>query len=135
MSLPRTVADVMREHVILEVESIDRMYLNVYQPRLQYVPGVVGFFRCHRSEPVASSTLMDPMSKAFVAATKKLVHDLDIPLHEFAKNERKDDVAAQYRALPQHVDAAPRARLSQASHSARGVEIHRCRAEGNLRRS
>ena len=35
MSLPRTVADVLREHVTLEVEGIDRMYLNVYQPRLQ----------------------------------------------------------------------------------------------------
>lgn len=98
MSLPRSVADVMREHVTLEVEGIDRMYLNVYQPKLQYVPGVVGFFRLHRGEPVASSTLMDPMSKAFIAATKKLVEDLDIPLHEFTKDERKDDVAAKYRA-------------------------------------
>ena len=35
MSLPRTVADVLNEHVTLEVECIDRMYLNVYQPRLQ----------------------------------------------------------------------------------------------------
>ena len=32
MSLPRTVADVLREHVTLEVEGIDRMYLNVYRP-------------------------------------------------------------------------------------------------------
>ena len=32
MSLPRTVADVLRDHVTLEVEGIDRMYLNVYQP-------------------------------------------------------------------------------------------------------
>jgi hypothetical protein len=33
MSLPQTVADVLGEHVTLEVEGIDRMYLNVYQPR------------------------------------------------------------------------------------------------------
>jgi hypothetical protein len=97
MSLPRTVADVIRDHVLLEVEGIDRMYLNVYQPRLQYVPGVVGFFRLHRREPVASSTLMDPMSKALIAATQKLVQDLKIPLHTFKKGERKDDVAAEYR--------------------------------------
>ena len=99
MSIPRRVADVMREHVLLEVEGIDRMYLNVYQPRLQYVPGVVGFFRLHRGEPVASSTLMDPMSKALIAATHKLVEDLKIPLHTFQKNERKDDVAAEYRSF------------------------------------
>ena len=35
MSLPRTVAEVLREHVTLEVEGIDRMYLNVYVPALQ----------------------------------------------------------------------------------------------------
>ena len=34
MSLPRSVADVLKDHVTLEVEGIDRMYLNVYQPRL-----------------------------------------------------------------------------------------------------
>ena len=38
--IPRTVADVLGQHVTLEVESIDRMYLNVYQPRLQYDRGV-----------------------------------------------------------------------------------------------
>ena len=34
MSIPRTVADVLRKHVTLEVEGIDRMYLNVYVPAL-----------------------------------------------------------------------------------------------------
>jgi hypothetical protein len=34
MTLPRTVAEVLADHVVLEVESIDRMYLNVWQPRL-----------------------------------------------------------------------------------------------------
>jgi hypothetical protein len=32
MGIPRTVADVLRQHVTLEVEGIDRMYLNVYVP-------------------------------------------------------------------------------------------------------
>ena len=36
MTLPRTVADVLSEHVSFEVECIDRMYLNVYVPQLQY---------------------------------------------------------------------------------------------------
>jgi hypothetical protein len=35
MSVPRTVAAVIRQHVTLEVEGIDRMYLNIYQPNLQ----------------------------------------------------------------------------------------------------
>ena len=32
MTLPRTVAEVLSEHVVFEVECIDRMYLNVYVP-------------------------------------------------------------------------------------------------------
>jgi hypothetical protein len=37
MSVARSVAEVLREHVLLEVEAIDRMYLNVYVPHLQSV--------------------------------------------------------------------------------------------------
>jgi hypothetical protein len=41
MSVPRTVAEVLRQHVTLEVEGIDRMYLNVYMADLQREQGVV----------------------------------------------------------------------------------------------
>ena len=34
MTVARSVADVLADHVMFEVESIDRMYLNVWQPRL-----------------------------------------------------------------------------------------------------
>ena len=59
MSLPRTVAEILREHVTLEVEGIDRMYLNAYVPGLQYESGVAAFFRRHRGQPFASSALME----------------------------------------------------------------------------
>ena len=67
MSVPRTVAEVLREHVTLEVEGIDRMYLNVYMSDLQREQGVVWLLRHHRGHPFASSALMDPISKGFVA--------------------------------------------------------------------
>src|SRR3954463_11263608 len=98
MSLPRSVADVLNDHVTLEVEGIDRMYLNVYQPRLQTDRGVAAFFRCHRGDTFASSALMDPMSKAFIAAVDRLVDREQIPLITFAKGQRKDDVAKEYHS-------------------------------------
>jgi hypothetical protein len=55
------------DHVVFEVESIDRMYLNVWQPRLAYGGGVQGFFVGHRGYHYAAAALMDPMTKAFVA--------------------------------------------------------------------
>jgi hypothetical protein len=98
MTVPRTAADVLAGHVTLEVECIDRMYLNVYQPRLQYAAGVVGFFRGHRGATFASSALMDPISKGFVAAIHRFCRDRDVPLVEFVKGQRKDDVAGEHLA-------------------------------------
>jgi hypothetical protein len=98
MSVPRTVAEVLRQHVTLEVEGIDRMYLNVYMADLQREQGVVWFLRHHRGHPFASSALMDPISKAFVAGITAFVAKNDIPLLPFVKGQRKDDVAAKYRA-------------------------------------
>src|SRR6476469_1948650 len=98
MTVPRSAADVLKDHVTLEVEGIDRMYLNVYQPRLQTDRGVAAFFRFHRGETFASSVLMDPISKAFITAVERFVDQEQIPLITFAKGQRKDDIAKQYHA-------------------------------------
>src|SRR3954453_12700997 len=98
MSLPRSVADVLKQHVTLEVEGIDRMYLNAYQPRLQTDRGVAAFFRSHRGTTFASSALMNPMSQSFIAAVNRFVEDHRIPLITFAKGQRKDDVTQEYRS-------------------------------------
>ena len=97
MSLPRTVADVLGQHVTLEVESIDRMYLNVYQPRLQYDRGVVSFFRFHRGHTFASSALREPISNAFLADVERFIQQQRIPLMTFRKGERKEDLVLPYR--------------------------------------
>jgi hypothetical protein len=82
----------------LEIESIDRMYCNLYVPQLQHVNGVVGFFRGHRGMPFASSALMDPISKTFVAAIHRFCRDHDVPMVDFVRGQRKDDVAQEYLA-------------------------------------
>jgi hypothetical protein len=98
MSLPRSVADVLNDHVTLEVEGIDRMYLNVYQPRLQTDRGVAAFFRFHRGETFASSVLMARMSTAFIAAVDRFVAQEQVPLITFTKGQRKDDIALEYQS-------------------------------------
>jgi hypothetical protein len=97
MSLPRSVADVLRNHVTLEVEGIDRMYLNVYQPKLQTERQAACFFRFHRGQPVASSSLMGVMSDRFRKHVEAFVEKHDIPVVAFKKGQRKDDVAAEHR--------------------------------------
>lgn len=96
MSLPRSVAEIMADHVTLEVEGIDRMYLNVYIPQLQRELGVASFFRFHRGHQFASSALMDPISKAFIASMESFAKREQIPTVPFRKGQRKDDVAAEH---------------------------------------
>jgi hypothetical protein len=98
MTLPRSVADVLDGRVTLEIESIDRMYLNVYVPQLQHTGGVASFFQAHRGHPFASSALMDPISKGFVAGLHRMCRDLDVPMIDFMKGQRKDDVALRFLA-------------------------------------
>ena len=85
MTLPRTVADVLTDHVVLEVECIDRLYLNVYQPRLQYPAGAAAFFVGHRGARFASSALMDPISRGFVASIDRFAADQGVPVISFEK--------------------------------------------------
>jgi hypothetical protein len=97
MNVPRSVAKVLAEHVTLEVEGIDRMYLNVYVPALQRAGGVASFFRFHRGYQFASSALMDPITKAFIAQMEQFARQEKVPIVTFQKGQRKDDVAAEYR--------------------------------------
>jgi hypothetical protein len=96
MTLPRSVSEVLTEHVTLEVEGIDRMYLNVYVPQLQREQGVVNFLRYHRGQPFASSALLAPISEAFIRSIETFVDAQSIPMLTFAKDQRKDDVTAEF---------------------------------------
>ncbi len=98
MPAARSVQEILDGNVSLKVESIDRLYLNAYVPRLQRELGVVGFFRGHRREPVPSSALMAPISRAFVGAVEAFVDEEDVALITFRRGERKDDVARRFLA-------------------------------------
>jgi len=94
--IAQSVADILREHVKLSLEGIDRMYLNVYVPRLQREQGVVWFFREHRGQPMPSAALMSPMSRRFVSALEAFAAQQGIPLVQFRKGQRKDQVMAEH---------------------------------------
>ena len=96
MSIARSVAEILSEHVTLELEGIDRMYLNVFVPRLQREAGVAAFFRFHRGHRFASSVLMDPISQAFVEAMGRFAQAHELDVVSFRKGERKDEVTQAY---------------------------------------
>ena len=101
--IAQSVADILNHHVTLAVEGIDRMYLNVFIPGLQYEQGIVRFFRAHRGQPLPSAALMNPMTRSFVAKLESFVAQHAIPLVAFRKGERKDAVMAEHlRRFAQH---------------------------------
>ena len=67
----QTVAEVLSKHVVLEVESIDRMYLNVIVRRLQILEGVLRFIRQQRKAQVLSTNAVEPMTRAFVESIEQ----------------------------------------------------------------
>src|SRR6516164_6169524 len=92
MTIARFVADVLRNHVVLEYEAIDRMYLNVYVPHLQTVGTVVGYLRVHHGQRFASTTTLAPMTNAFVGNVEQFAAAEGLDLIAFEKNQRKDEV-------------------------------------------
>lgn len=85
MSVPQTAAEVLSKHVVLEVESIDRMYLNVYVPQLQAVEGTLMFIRIHRGHKVASTLMVEPITREFVGSIERFARDNPIPLITFER--------------------------------------------------
>ncbi len=98
MSVPLSAADVLGEHVVFELECIDRMYCNAYVRKLTYPGGVASFFTHHRGATFASTCLADPISKQFVASILGFAADREIPVVRFEKGQRKDDVAHEHLA-------------------------------------
>ena len=96
--LPRSVAEVLKEHVELEIECIDRMYLNVFVPRLQIVEGALRFIKQQRRSKVLSTSAVEPMTRGFIRAIEQFAESNEIPVVHFEKGQRKDDIATQRRS-------------------------------------
>ncbi|MFC9841691.1 hypothetical protein ACFVKB_49400, partial [Rhodococcus sp. NPDC127530] len=92
MTVARSVADVVTEHVLFEVECIDRMYLNVYVPGLQYAKGLVGYVHRQLGLPIASTAPLARITDRFSTAVHRFADTGHIPWVDFVKGQRKDDV-------------------------------------------
>lgn len=92
MAAPVSVAALIDGHAQLEVECLDRIYLNAYVPKLQTPGGVVWFLRDHLGNPIPSPALFAKIGNRFRADVKRFTAEHDIPLIRFGKGDRKLDV-------------------------------------------
>jgi len=98
MTVARSVADVLADHVVFDVECIDRMYCNVYVPKLQYAGGLLGYIQRQLGLPIASTAPLGKITDAFSAAMHRFARDQQVPWVDFAKGQRKDDVMHEHLA-------------------------------------
>jgi hypothetical protein len=98
MTLPRSVADVLADHVVFEVECIDRMYCNVYVPQLQHAGGLLGYIQRQLGLPIASTAPLGRITDAFSAAMRHFAREQRVPWVDFVKGQRKDDVMHEHLA-------------------------------------
>lgn len=125
-----TINDLLQQHVTLDIECLDRLYLNGYVPTLQ-VPGqLVTFLTQHRGNTIPSPVLLQRMTEDFVGAVRAFATENQIPLIHFEHGVRKDDVAAEYREAFSASDgvvfigiAQERAQAFKASKRADGKKV------------
>ena len=92
MTLPPTVAQLQQDHVVLELECIDRLYLNAYVPKLTSEAGVAGFLRGYLGHRFASTKYAGEMTDRFLTRIRDFLQREDLELVRFKKGQRKDDV-------------------------------------------
>ena len=98
MAAVLTVNDVLDGHVVLDVECLDRIYLNGYVPNLQVGGQVVSFLTQHLGNPIPSPAVLEKIGTAFRRAVASFAEDNRIPVVRFGKNDRKIDVMRPYLA-------------------------------------
>lgn len=92
------IADIIRQHVTLEVRCIDRVYLHAYMPKLQTSGGLCYFLHDYLGHPVPSPALLKPRHDRFIAAVQAFAERHHIPVVPFERGESKDARVATYRA-------------------------------------
>src|SRR4051812_37883612 len=88
-----TIPELLDGHVTLEVECLDRLYLNGYIGPLATAGGLVTFMRAQLGKPIPSPVVLGQVTEKFRAAVRAEAERHQIPVYQFQHKERKDDIA------------------------------------------
>ena len=92
-----TIPELLDGHVTLEIECLDRLYLNGYIGKLSTGPGLMMFMRGQLGKPVPSPVVLGQVSEKFREAVKTQADREQVPIYQFRHKERKDDIANDFR--------------------------------------
>jgi len=92
-----SIPELLNEHVTLEGECLDRLYLNGYIGPLATSGSLVNFMREQLGKPIPSPVVLGQVTEKFREAVKAMAEQQAIPIHQFNHKERKDDIAHRIR--------------------------------------
>jgi hypothetical protein len=95
MKITHSLAQLQKEHVVLELECIDRMYLNAYVPKLTSEGGIAAFCRGYLGHRFASTKQAVAMTQTFIKSIERFIQSEGLELVRFQKGQRKDEVLQQ----------------------------------------
>src|ERR1041385_5395199 len=96
MKVTKSLAELQKEHVVMELECIDRMYLNAYVPKLTSEAGIAAFCRGYLGPRFASTKQAVAMTDAFIQSVRAFIKKERLDLVPFKKGQRKDEVMQRY---------------------------------------
>jgi hypothetical protein len=96
MATSMTVSELLADHVGLDVECLDRIYLNGYVPNLQVGGQVVSFMTQHLGNPIPSPAIMEKIGTSFRRAVRVFAEAEHLPVIRFGKGDRKIEVMRRY---------------------------------------
>ncbi len=103
-----TVPELLDGHTVLDIECLDRIYLNGYVPALQVGGQVITFLHGHLGMRIASPAVLEQIGTRFRQAVARFAEMNDIPMVKFKKGVRKIDVM---RPLLERAERTGRSRV------------------------
>ena len=99
MAASVTVNDLLDSHVVLDLECLDRIYLNGYLPNLQVGGQVVTCMKQHWGYSIPSPAILMKIGTRFRRDVRQFAETHSIPIVRFGRDDRKIDV------MQRHLDA------------------------------
>ena len=108
MTSVTNINDVLDGHVVLDIECVDRLYLNAYVPNLQVGGQVERFCKDHLGQPVASPVVIQKIGNRFRRDVKQFAEDHDVPVLRLKKPDRSRWDDRKLDHVRPYVEAAER---------------------------
>ena len=93
-----TIKEILTDKLSLDIECVDRVYMNGYVKNLQMAGGLINFIREQMGFPIPSPMLLAPVSEAYRTAVEKFAEEQGLVIVNFAHGEEKDETARTHLA-------------------------------------